>query len=318
MKCLVIGCICLWALASLGCKDHTVLDNVPTELHRKIPGTRISIIPPVGFWLSRSFVGFAHDTSESAIKVEFWDGPFAFWDSIGIDENYINKYMDPVAKAKVTVNGLDGYWTESSVEDSREGKALQYALYFGDEYSTIILSATCDPPCSESLAEALKTALQTMVYDPQGELDMEEAMPFEIALDNTSFYLQRASPRSLHYVEEAITEEDVQDSSTHEITAFRFQVPLKKRQDFVMDEYSALNDFQSMEVTSLPAIEVDSLQAFPVIIEGMDGIQGDSANVYQLWLFSVEGYYVLNAKTKGHFAENLKLFQQIGATFDVK
>jgi hypothetical protein len=295
-----------------------VFDNAPTGLHQEIPGTRIHLIPPAGFQSSRSFVGFAHATSESAIKVEFWEGPFAFWDSIGIDKNYINKYMDPVAKEKVKVNGLDGYWTESSAEDSREGKALMYALYFGDEYSTVILSATCDPPCEESMAEALKTSLQTVVYDPQGDLDMEEAMPFEIALDNTSFYLQRASPQSLHYVAEETAEDDAQDSSTLKINAFRFQVPIEKRQDFVLDEIYAPNEFQGMEVTSLPAIEVDSLQAFPVIIEGVDQIQGDSAKVYQLWLFSVEGYYLFEAKTKGHFEENLKLFQQIGATFDRK
>lgn len=295
-----------------------MLDNVPTGLHQKIPGTRISLIPPAGFKLSRSFVGFATEPSKSAIKVEYLDGPFAFWDSLGIDENYIHKYMDPVAKEKVKVNGLDGRWTESSAEDSREGKALQYALYFGDEYSTVILSAICDPPCEESLAEALKSSLQTVVYDPQGDLDMEEAMPFEISLDNTSFYLQRASPQNLHYVEEEIAKDSAQDSRTLEISAFRFHVPLEKRQDFALDENYALNEFQDMEVTSLPAIEVDSLQAFPIIIGGVDRIEGDSAKVYQLWLFSEEGYYLFEAKTKGHFEENLKLFQQIGATFDRK
>ena len=168
------------------------------------------------------------------------------------------------------------------------------------------------------MAKALKSSLQTVVYDPPGELDMEEAMPFEVTLDNTSFYLERASPQRLQYVEEVLGEEDVQGSSTLEISAFRAKVPLEKRQEFTRNENDDLVELQTMEITSLPALEVDSLQAFPVIISGVDRTLGDSVMVYQLWLFSEEGYYLYKARTKEHFEGKLKLFQQIGATFDRK
>ena len=85
---------------------------------------------------------------------------------------------------------------------------------------------------------------------------------------------------------------------------------------------TAINRIKRMPYTDLKLdenkineIEIDGLSGYEIVGEGFEKTNGAKELIYQVILFTDNGYYLLVGTSRNDFGENLALFKQVARTF---
>ena len=65
-------------------------------------------------------------------------------------------------------------------------------------------------------------------------------------------------------------------------------------------------------------IQIDGISGYEIIAEGLDNSNGTKEQIYQVMLFTDNGYYIMVGTTKSDFETNLELFKQVARTLKRK
>jgi len=65
-------------------------------------------------------------------------------------------------------------------------------------------------------------------------------------------------------------------------------------------------------------IEIDGISGYEIVGEGLDKTNGTRELVYQVMLFTDDGYYIMVGTTKNDFEQNLELFKKVAKTLKRK
>lgn len=293
-----------------------VINNIKTNKHRQIPGTKFFLVPPTGFVNATNFQGFQQVSSGASILVMEIPGPFSE-STKGFNEQGL-KTQGVILKKKeeIKVNQNEGFFitTEQFANGTNYSK---YILVFGDAKATYMVNGTFPKEVTE-LDKDIRECLLSVVYESALTVDPFSTVTFTVDTKNTKLKFGKSITGMLLYTVDGKVPTESSDK-----TSFVVGRSLANVQT-VDKKLTAINRIKKMPYTD---IEVDESKINEIEIDGVSGYEivgvaldknGAKELVYQVMLFTDNAYYITLGTTKNDFDQNLELFKKVARTFKRK
>jgi hypothetical protein len=160
--------------------DSLILRATSPGLYTKVPGTRISLIKPEGFSLSRAFAGFEQKETASSIVVLEMSAPYreaikGFSDA----QKMSQQGMKLLLQKEVVVDGQAARLYQ--LRQTAQGTAfVKWVVVFGDDTHIVMINAMCPETHKGTLADPLRQAALSVKYDRDQAPDPDEGLPFTL------------------------------------------------------------------------------------------------------------------------------------------
>lgn len=152
----------------------------PATAEDRVPGTAVTLTPPVGFSAASQFTGFQNEKSGASIAVTEVPAPVRQLLD-GLDAPKLaTQGMKLIASSEVTVAGrnallLHVVQTASGIEFEK------WMLILGDDSRAVLLVGTFPQAISDAMREPVKSALLSAMWDPSQAIVTTENLPFGIS-----------------------------------------------------------------------------------------------------------------------------------------
>lgn len=303
-----IGLIIL--TSSFGQED---VNNAKTENHLQVSGTKYFLIPPTGFIAATNFQGFQQLNSGASILLMEIPGPFIEATKSFNEEGLKTQGVILKKKEEIKVNGLQGMilTTEQFAYGTNFKK---YILVFGDSNLTTIINGTF-PKEIKDLDKDILASMYSIVYEADLTIDPLRAVSFSINTENTKLKFAKNMSGSLLYTVDGKVPTESEDK-----TSFIVGMSLSDIQS-VDKKLTAINrikkfpfsEIKIAEELILP-VEIDEISGYEIVADGINN-SGIKEMIYQVILFTDNGYYIMIGTTQNDFQNNLDLFKNISKTF---
>jgi hypothetical protein len=293
------------------------INNTKTDKHKRIAGTKFFIIPPAGFINATNFQGFQQMNSGASILVLEIPGPFSE-STKGFNEQRL-KTQGVVLKKKdeIKVNGNQGLFltTEQFAYGTNYSK---YILVFGDSKATYMVNGTFPEEVIE-LEKDVRESMLSVIYESGLIVDPLSSVSFTVDTENTKLKFGSSMTGMLLYTVDGKVPTESSDK-----TSFIVGLSLANVQT-VDKKLTAITRIKRLPYTNLKIdenkigeIDIDGISGYEIVGEGLDKSNGTKELVYQVMLFTDNGYYILVGTTKNDFEQNLELFKKVTRTFKRK
>lgn len=293
------------------------INNIKSDNHKQIAGTKFFLIPPTGFIPATNFQGFQQMNSGASILVTEIPGPF-IESTKGFNEQGL-KTQGVVLKKKeeIKVNGTQGLFL--TAEQFAYGTNYsKYILVFGDSKATYIVNGTYPKEVTE-LDKDIRESMLSVVYESALTVDPLSTVSFTVDTESTKLKFGKSMTGMLLYTVDG----EVPTESTDK-TSFIVGLSLANVQT-VDRKLTAINRMKRMPYSDLKIdenkiqeIEIDRISGYEIVGEGIGKFDGTKELVYQVMLFTDNGYYIIVGITKNDFEQNLELFKKVARTLKRK
>jgi len=306
-----IGLIIL--TSSFGQKE---LCNTKSEKHKQVCGTKYFLIPPTGFIAAPNFQGFQQLNSGASILLMEIPGPYIETTKGFNEEGLKTQGVILRKKEEIKVNGLQGIilTTEQFAYGTNFKK---YILVFGDSEFTTIINGTFPNEIKDLDIDILES-MYSIAYEADLTIDPLSAVPFSINTENTKLKFAKNMSGSLLY-----TVDGKVPTGSEDKTSFIAGLSLANIQT-IDKKLTAINRIKKLPFTEIKIVEE---QILPIEIDGISGyeIVADGYNesgvkemIFQVMLFTDNGYYIMIGTTQNDFQNNLDLFKKVSKTLKRK
>jgi hypothetical protein len=295
---------------------QTAINNSRTERHKQIAGTNFFLVPPVGFTAATNFQGFQQVSSGSSILVVEIPGPFAETTRGFTEQGLKAQGVTLRKKEDVTVNGQQGLFitTEQFAYNRNFSK---YILVFGDGQITHMINGTF-PKGELALDKDIRESLLSVFYDADLTVDPLSTAPFTLLTEGTKLKFAKSMAGALLFT----TDGKVPTESTDK-TSFMAALSISNVQT-ADKRLTAMMRMRKLPYTSLKfdqdkinEIEIDGISGYEIAGEGLNN-NGIKELIYQVMLFTDNGYYILVGTAQNDFEQNLELFKKVAKTLKRK
>jgi len=288
--------------------------NLKSEKHQQIAGTKFFMVPPSGFTIAANFQGFQQSNSGATIFVIEIPGPF-LESTRGFNEQGL-KTQGVILKRKedVSVNGDQGFFV--TAEQFAQGKNFsKYILVFGDNKNTHMVNGTFPKEMTE-LHNEIRESMFSIVYESALTIDPLSAILYTIDTENTKLKFGMNMTGMLLYTVDGKVPTESTDKTSFIVS------PSVANVQAIDKQLTAINRIKRMPYTDLKLdenkineIEIDGLSGYEIVGEGIEKTNGAKELIYQVMLFTDNGYYLMIGTSRNDFDENLDLFKQVAKTF---
>lgn len=293
------------------------INNTKTDRHKQIPGTKFFLIPPTGFISATNFQGYQQMNSGASILVMEIPGPFSE-STKGFNEQGL-KTQGVVLKKKeeIKINGHQGLFL--TTEQFAYGKNYsKYVLVFGDSKATYMVNGTFPKELTQ-LDKVIIESMLSVIYESGLSVDPLSAVSFSVDTENTKLKFGKNITGMILYTVDGKVPTESSDK-----TSFIAGVSLANGQT-IDKKLAAINRIKKMPYSDLKIdenkiteIEIDGISGYEIIGEGLVKPGGTKELVYQVMLFTDNGYYILVGTTTNNFEQNSELFKKVAKTFKRK
>ncbi len=275
-----------------------------------VPGTKCSVIPPVGFTAATTFNGFQDIETGASIMIN--EIPTAYTTVVdGFTASALKtRGMNLVNKQTINLNGSTA--TFMNVTQQANGTTyLKQMLMFGDTNITVLVNGIY-PEASKEIEGKIKDALLTTIYNSSQDDKALDAAPFSIDTDNTDFkFIKNMSGSLLYSTDGKIPTEKPMLIVSNSIAV----LSIKDKKIFAEERLKKLPRGEFTVIKEIKAITIGNLNGYEIVADGKT--KDDKAElVYQVILFTEKnGYYIIVGKSREDFNKYLATFKSIVATF---
>ncbi|MCZ8356243.1 MAG: hypothetical protein O9340_16000 [Cyclobacteriaceae bacterium] len=293
------------------------INNTKTDKHKQIAGTKFFLVPPTDFIPATSFQGYQQLYSGASILVMELPGPFSE-STKGFNEQGL-KTQGVILKKKeqIKVNGNQGLFltTEQFAYGTNYSK---YILVFGDSKATYMINGIFPKEVTE-LEKDIREAMFSIVYDSTLSVDPLSAISFTVDIENTKLKFGKSMTGMLLYTVDGKVPTESNDKTT-------FIVGLSLANVQTIDKkLTAITRLKRMPYTDIKIdenkineIEIDGINGYEIVGEGLDKSNRTKEFIYQVMLFTDNGYYIMVGTAKSDFEQNLELFKKVARTLKRK
>ncbi|GMN07752.1 hypothetical protein MTsPCn5_31410 [Croceitalea sp. MTPC5] len=311
-KVLVVLCISLPMLSAFA---QEVVGSRLTDAHVDVEGTKISMVPPKGFTKAANFAGFQQDESGSSIMVLDLPGPFSEVSKGFTKEGLLTQGMTLIQLEEMTLNDSPAVLLTAE-QDAYGNTYKKYILAFGTEKESILVNGTFIKDGPE-LDEPIKTALLSVVYHSEKEIDPFDTVDFEINTNGTGFLFAKGMMNALIFNRDGKIPSQSDDQANFIVGKAFSEILTGDKEQFALNRIKQL-PIAIEEIVSIEPIEIDGMNGFEIVADGKDRKTGSLEKVYQVMLFTDNLYYILLASSTADFDENIDLFKKMARTFKRK
>lgn len=185
------------------CKSEPAEETKKEIEYENIPGTRIFIKPPYGYFVQTNFVGYKKDEN-SGIEAEDFPGNFYDFQVNYNQQAMERKGLTVLNTSKVKIDGHDGNFMEYQMLEEAKG----YSVVWGDSSFCAVLFGTYKIGDTET-ADQLKQTLLSAKYDKKFKARYDSMfVVFTLDDKDCKFKLARNSINSQIYSENGINKPD--------------------------------------------------------------------------------------------------------------
>ncbi len=277
-----------------------------------IPGTRVSIVPPTGYKISKNFKGI-EKTKDLQIKV--YD-PY--------NTNYY-KYAQTFTRASLENGGsevqdykklsISGFPAKYAALQNNSGAKTVY-LVFGDSTFSVMLIASC-PANSDSAQQQLKTALLSVTYSKTLKGDPFAGAFFNINDTNSDYRFAKCKNDFYIFTSKGAAIQDYSGESIVSVLPFTSEYT-------VGDETIAraiINSYEQYGITDTKTkketeVQIGSINAMEAEVNAK--IDNKKAVLYRLTLVSGKQAILILGIATSDFEKNMDEFRSLAKTLKFK
>ncbi|GAA4374223.1 hypothetical protein GCM10023186_05600 [Hymenobacter koreensis] len=286
-----------------------------TKDHVAVSGTKVSLIPPIGFSSAAKFSGFEQASTGASILVAELPSPYQQTAAGFTKSNLASRGMTLLQQEQVKLGGTPA--TLFSITQQANGITyLKQILAFGDPAKTVLVTATY-PEQSRQIEGPIKAALLSSVYNAkQQSKALPEANKFAVNVSGTKFkFAQSLAGSMLLYTPDGKVPSQAKDKALFMVGNSLSSVAVTDRKQYSIERLKKLPEGQTNQVRTINAVTINGLSGYEIVADGK-GPNNETQLVYQTILFeSNGGYYIIVGLTDNNFDTHLPLFKAIANTF---
>lgn len=277
-----------------------------------IPGTRLSIAPPAGYRLSKSFKGLEKN-KDIFIKVyDPYNNNYIKYAQSFTRESLENGGSEVQEYKKMNISGLPAKY--AVLENNIGGKS--FYLIFGDSTFSVMVVASC-PANKDTDAQQIKTALLSVTYDKNLKSDPLAGTFFDIDDKNSSYKFAKCKNDYYIYATNGVSNDKYSGESIVSVLPFTSEYT-------VGDETIAraiLSAYQQYGITDArmkkeTQVQIGALNAMEVEINAK--IDNKKAILYRLTLVDGKKAILFLGIATSDFDQNLDTFRNLAHTAKFK
>lgn len=196
LRILFVCIISITTLSSFGQSNEKISDvnNIKTDKHLNIKGTKVFIIPPKGFKSQSNFIGLTKDDNTLIQVIEQANASYSLASSNFTKAEFEKKGQKVLFIQDFILNGYSAKYIQ--IESSNLDKG--HGIVFGDNNFSVMLFGVC-PKSDEKVSAEIKKALLSLFYDKNLIIDNSTNLLFELNEQSTSFRLLNSTENISYY-----------------------------------------------------------------------------------------------------------------------
>ncbi|MBX2940134.1 MAG: hypothetical protein KF880_08650 [Ferruginibacter sp.] len=300
---------------SLSVFGQQKIDNVRTENHVYIKGTKIYLIPPKGFTVGQNFLGLQQNESGSSIMLLDIPGPYSET-SAGLNaENLLGSGVEVSNIEQLTFNGLSAMLITGK-QHAYGNSYTKYILVFGDESETIMINGVSSESMKK-IGAKIKESMLSAVYDAGMKLDPFAALDYTIDVSETKLKFAGSMSNSLIFTVDGKIPTASKDKTNLIVTkSFNTVTPEDKKLFCINRIKKTPVDIQNIEYVN--EITVDGINGYEIYAKAKSKNAEETENIYQVILFSDNLYYILVSTTNDETVQSVEEAKKAIHTFNRK
>ncbi len=255
----------------------------------RIPGTKIALPVPAGFALAERFPGLGNEDASASVMVNELPGPYAAVVAGFTDEALAGRGMAVTGREAVEIDGRAA--TLIHFEQTAMGTTFRKWLgVFGDDESTVMVTATAPSAGAEALAETLRGVVLGARFDR--EHDADPYVAFGYRFDHTGgLELRHETPTGLVLLPPGV-ENGVPGEHTMLVAGRTFrEVEIDDLEDFAMRRLYKVEQLSDLRGLEGQAVRYGGFPGWEIAGSGRD--DGAEVAVYQALLLDDKDYLLL-------------------------
>jgi len=294
---------------------QTILTNNLTQEHKEVRGSKISLIPPPEFSVATNFLGFQHTATNSSIMILDVPGPYAEIAKSLTTENLLKQGVIVQEIEQITMNGLPSMLITGQ-QTAYDLDFKKFTLVFGTDKESIMINGIV-PLADSSRTEWVKKSVLSTVYDAAKVLNPLDAVDFQVSTLDTDFVFAKSMSNMLIYNRDGKVPVETADKASLVVAKAISKVAIPDKKEYAINRIKIL-PVQISKIFETNPIEINGLEGFEIIAEGVNRKTGEKEQAYQVMLFKDSTYYILFGSSQADFEANLVVFKKIARTFKLK
>ena len=260
--------------------------------NERVPGTKVTLVPPAGFVPAEQFPGFQRVEAASSIMVTEMSAPSAEIRTAMTAEGLATRGMTLLNALPGKVADHDA--TLLHVSQIANGAVFEkWMLVFGDQANTVMVVATFPQALSASLSEPMRQSVLSTRWDPTQQVGLFDGLKFRVAETGRLKFARRVS--NMIMLTRAGDQGPVAPGDPFAVVgASLSQIDVAAN----LEGFSRQRLSQTAEITGLAGLvgrptEVDGLPAYELTAEAKDLNTGTPLSLYQLVVAEGSHYYLV-------------------------
>lgn len=307
----LITCISLSACVQTKTVNNDI-DNVKTDKHINIPGTRLYIIPPKGFTIATSFPGIQKGNNSGIIIYDNVEGDY-YTNAATFSEGAFKKQGITVYDFKeLKVNGLPAKYILLQGKQN----TMVIDLVFGDTTFSSMIMATY-PSTDLKTGEQINEAIKSIYYDKNLKIDPFADISFTLDETKSIFKFSESALGMLLYSVGGTIKQPNDYEPIITVTTIPKDPSINAKrisETLVADlEKNGLIDTQLKNISTA---DVNGQLAYEVEVYGR--MKGKSKLIYLLIVTGNEKAIAIQGIVSSDFEHNLKEIKNLARTIKLK
>lgn len=317
MKQLIVFLAFIVVAVTAFCQKN-IIENIKTENHIEIPGTKLLMIKPdSSFTIATEYTGLTNKQLSAGINIT--EMPMSFDVVLPMfSKDILSKDAKLILEKDLKMNGYNAklYKTtttnKSLLNPDKEGSPIVFwLLIYGNENICFTVAASYPTSKDNALSDKMQTSLLSFIYLKDKVVDPLEGLVFKINLNNTPLkFATTLLQTGAIFNTDGKFPSDAADRTSFSVMIMPIEIDAKEQKEMAIKTVKKYND-KGVTLKEVNPVTLDGLHGYEVIgFEKKDG--KDVILNYAVTLFDKERYFILNGLTEKNY---LDMFKRISRTF---
>jgi hypothetical protein len=158
----------------------------------KVPGTKVSLVPPPGLKPSDRFPGFGDEETSSSIAITETPAPYSEMARGFTKEALATNGMSLLSRKEISLNERPGILFHLR-QETQSGDILKWMVMTGDEKETVLITAAFPERMKARWSSEMEKAVLSALWDVEAETDPLAGLNFSFEDDPSLKFARRMS-----------------------------------------------------------------------------------------------------------------------------
>jgi hypothetical protein len=293
-------------------KINSDIKNSKTSKHINIPGTRLYVIPPAGFEVSKPFLGFKKGENSMIDVFDLVGGDFYTNAATFSKEEFEKKGAKVFDFKEIKVDGYPAKF----IKVQGDGTAKSYQLVFGDStFSTMVIAAY--PVNDEKTGNDILNSFNSIYYDKSQKVDPLATANFSLDEKVSKFKFFKYTSTLYFYTINGIDNSSNQNAPV----VLVYQLPkdntmTSKSIAEMMISKSQQYGFTNLELKNISTEKINGYDTYQ--IEEYGQLNGINTLIYYCVSTHLDKAIAIQGIAKSEIEINLSDFKKLAKTIKIK